>query len=451
MARQGRKPEKLLRAWEVLTKKANGGLGLGDKTVYQPLELLQLNGPMSYGTAGQILTRLEGAGYLEKHTNGTTRLLYVKLLKTGPLGEDILRIKPEEPAPRTKALVETIPEPAQKHNEIADSRSNGLDGVVVLCDYENLRLTLERENATLNYKDLIARARKYGTVRYGTAFIPTNTPPEMQMRLRMARFRIQQCPPRKPLGKDTCDGSIEDFVRLLLDHQNIRTFIIVSGDGDFVDIQGEIENWHKRCVVFHYNYESTSKNLIATTGDDVVNLAEIATKIPQVEVTNPKTPATSPKIHATNGLKPKIPTIPPAVYMPNGLKTNIYGIILDKLEDGKTIAENDNIHLRFLEAIIYCLRDTKLASEDRMHKKSITELKTAIWQEISSKFDGRMSDENCRLALSALRDVSILKSIAPKRGKHLTYYVFNPNHELVTKILAANVLVPYILNDGRRQ
>lgn len=416
MAKTGKKPEKILRAWEVLTKKA-GGSGLNNKIVYEPLELLQLNGPMSYGTASQTLTKLEDTDYLRKHTNGTVRLLYVELLKTGPLGEDILgKQDAKEPAQKPRSPRKTNHEPTQEqeHTGVIDPKSNGLDGVIVLCDYENLSQTLEREKTKIDYNDLIERARKYGTIRVSTAFIPMHTPLEIQMQLRMARFRVESCPPRKPLGKDTCDQAIEEFVRLLLDHPNIRTFVLVSGDGDFVDILGEIENWGKKWVLFHYNYVSTSANLISKKGV-IVNLAEILPKIPKVEITQRPEPMIRPEIYAANGLNP-----------------NVYAGILHDLQNGRRSPHYD-IHFRFLRAIISCLKNKGLASEYPMRRRSLTEIRTAIWQELSGHFNENLSEEDCRLALSALRDFSIIKS-AP-HGKHQTYYVFNPNHGLVTRVL----------------
>jgi hypothetical protein len=415
MDKPGRKPGKILRAWEILTKKASEGLGLGEKTVYEPLELLQLNGPMSYGTASQILTRLENAGYIKKHTNGSTRLVLIVLIKD-ELGEDILGKQNQEPVQAATACAKT--------------NTNGLDDVVVMCDFENLRITLVKEGAELKYNDLIVRARDYGNVVRSIAYVPMQTPPEAQMQLRMAGFRIESCPPRKILGKDTCDQAIEDFARFCLEHTNIGTFVLVSGDGDFVDILGEIENRGRKCVIVHYNYESTSKNLIARTSN-IVNIASKIPAKPTQEVA--PTPKTESAPEPNQAVQPQI------TFDSNGSKpnadTNTYIRVLNDLRDGKHFGKN-NVHLNFLRQIIHCLRLRDLAWESTEPKKSISEITQEIWSEIFILFDAKLFKMDCDRAVNALCKFSILESRQQEK-EPTTYYVLNINHELVARMLSA--------------
>ncbi len=415
MARLGRKSQTLPRTWDIIRGAVKDKLP-GNKTFYQPLEELIAKGPMSYGTASKNLTLLEEHKYIKKHTNGTIRLIYIDVLRMDNLGEDILGKKEERPKLSINTRINTA-KPKNSTTEtlaqapIKNARNND---VVLFLDYENLKHRLQEANTTMKSSELITKARSYGRVVLSMAFVPPKTHPEIQMRLRIEGFRIMSCPPRKTMGKDTCDQSIEEFARFCLEQTNIKTFVIVSGDGDFIDILGEIENNGRKCVVFHYDYAKTSKTLISTAGD-VVNLAEDTQAKPVHPIQLP------------------VQTVQPALHV-NG--ANPYNAMLSELRDTGTVINKNDIRWVFLKAVILCLRDKYIASENTLPRKSLTDLKLAVWLEVHKNFHEKLTqDEDCRQALGELRRFNILKSRPAEQGNpRIPCYVFNQNHDLVRRI-----------------
>ncbi len=415
---RGRKPEKLSLAWQILVKEAKKNPLPGNNSdVWEPLKLLVLRGPMSYGTASQCLTKFEEARRLTKHTNGTTRLQFVRLLTLEDLDEDILGKREEEPQqeepPATVTPVAT---------EIANAQSNAANGVVVLCDYENLRYALEKKEAVLDSSSLIASARKYGNVLRSMAFIPMHTSPDIQTQLRIGGFRIETCPPRKTLGSDTCDSSIEDFVRFCFDNPRISTFVLVSGDGDFIDIVDEIKNNGRRCVLFHYNHEDTNKALLSRV-TDTLNLASLVhtTKRGRKSADDVRIPqkksreATVPEVAAETR-----PAVKPAT-------ENKYKIMLLNLQNGTTILDQTDIRSSFLEAIVHCLNETSYPK----YKKSFPLLEQAVWSEVDKKYRNALTKhDDCHMALVALLDIGVIESAQQDEEPH-TYYYLNHKHPLV--------------------
>ena len=420
MARQGKKPEKLLETWRILRKKANDMPGLGPRGVDYPIKFLKACGIANPGVYLTRLERIADNPYIKKHFYATSTLVRIEILRNEELGEDILGNQKEEPAPKPniakpeKSMVEnTVQAPAPVQN----------NDVVLLLDYENLRYRLQDAGVTLDFIQLITKARSYGKVILSRAFIPMQTPQDVQFNLRMAGFRIESCPPRKPLGKDTCDQAIEEFVRFCLDHKNIDTFVLVSGDGDFVDILDEIKNNSKKCVVFHYDYGSTSKTLLSRSVN-VLNLAEeIQTK----------------PIQLTSPVQQPIQIALPAQPVPatNGTVTNPYNLMLLDLQGMGTITNKNDIRWRFLKAVVLCFRDKYIASEDTHPRRALEDLEREVWLITCRDFHEKLTkDKDCHQALTALRHFTILKSYArPESKETRTYYLFNPNHPLVKSML----------------
>ena len=311
-----------------------------------------------------------------------------------------------------KESVETLNSPKpESDNRTASTKKDASSDVVVLYDYENLRRTLEKENASLNFNDLITQARHYGNVARSVAFVPLHTPADNQSQLRTSGFRIESCPPRKFKGPDTCDQAIEEFVRFCLNYTNIGTFVIVSGDGDFIDTVGEIENNGKKCVLFYYNYAHTSRLLLSRIGE-AINLANFA---------GTPEPATRPNSAGKGG------------------SNHNYFKMLEGLRDGTATFTGGDISWLFLKEIFSCLKDTGMASEDLGCRKSLSQLRTGVWQKIFGKFDQVLTeDDDCYRAFSALRDFSILRSKAKEQHTDPgTYYVLDPDHPLVAAILGS--------------
>jgi len=444
MARQGRKPEKLPRAWDLIRKRAREGPSLDKKTMYEPLADLVLNVPMAYNTASQFLTKLEKYEYIKKHTNGTIRLVFIEVLKFTDLGEDILGKQveklvrePQPPQQITQRVVaaatpvqETPVEPPNpQHVASADSVSNAVkdasDCVAVLLDYENLRYSLLEAGATLDFHDLIVSARSYGTVleTESRAFVPPHTTRYAETRLRNDKFRIRidSCPPRKPGGPDTCDQTIEESISFYLDYTNIGTFVIVSGDGDFGDILDKIENKGRKWVLFHCDDEGTSRELLSRKGEKV-NISKLFKPI-----NKPAEPiAGKAQVYTAVSDDPEV-------------EVNIYSEILADLTERKPLRiEKSDISYKFLNAIVACLIKKNFATDDPRYRKSLSQLKMAVWQELREEFYLDLAERDCRKALIALRDVSILISHPlekrhPQDNETRTYYVLNRNHPLLAR------------------
>lgn len=414
------------RRWEILTR--NAQKTLDETRVSRPLDLLTGSG-MSYRTAVQFLTKLEKHGYIKKHKHGGRWLLEI-WLKRDELGEDILGSKPSprpQPGKNNQVAGQEPPAPAMEAVvEKDEAKKNAADDVVVVFDYENLRYSLEDDGAVLDFHELIKSARKYGSVVRSTAFVPVHTFADMQTKLRISGFGIETCPPRKLNGGDTCDQAIEEFVRFCLNHTNIGTFALVSGDGDFIDIVDEIKNNGRKCVLFHYNYSDTSKVLLSRI-DDAFNIASVV---------RPKEKVVQHAISA-EPIRKEAASKPVGEHIVDRRDyESKYRKQMESLRDGTTAFDKTDSCWSFLKAIICCLKDVGLASEVPIHRKSFPELKTAVWQEIRRKFSrlGLTKDDDCHEALSALRKLGIIKQMEQGEAPH-TYYVLDRNHPLVPDIL----------------
>ena len=437
--KNGRKPEKLSLAWAILVREAKKNTLPGSNSdVWEPLARLAAQGPMSYGTAVRCLTNLEGRGYLTKHTNGTPRLLFVHLLKLGELGEDILgkqeekpqqeprRHEPQVPKSDERQIAEAPQEPPETVSpvatKIASAQNNAANGVVVLCDHENLRYTLQDAGVVLDYSSLIAGARKYGNVLRSVAFVPMHTSPDIQTQLRIGGFKIETCPPRKTLGPDTCDSSIEDFVRFCLDNPKISTFVLVSGDGDFIDIVDEIKNNGRKCVLFYYNHADTSKALFARA-TDAFNLASLVNAPKRGH--NSVSSARIPPEKSPEATAPKVATEIHQAVKP--VDENKYTKALLNLQNGTTILDQTDIHSSFLEAIVHCLKDRSYPKD----RNAFPELKQIVWNELPMRHRRALTrDGDCHDALQALLKMNIIVSAQQDKEPH-TYYFLDRKHPLV--------------------
>ncbi|MBI1888728.1 MAG: NYN domain-containing protein [Candidatus Spechtbacteria bacterium] len=392
--------QELQRAWHLLREraKAKSDGSLTPDVVYDPLNFLKLNGSISYEVALRVLRQLEKAGYIRgyAHANGT-RLLYIRLLKTTDLGEDILG--PLEQNAKDARPVQVV------QNTTTEDSARAPRGVMLLVDYRNIQMSMLDLGTEFPGTKLIEAGRKYGILKRSLAFIPPHISAEEQTKLRRGAtndgsdgYRIISCPSVKDGGGDSVDKTLDEWVKDFLDHPDMGTFIIVSNDKDFGDTMGAIANHGKNAVVYRVN--PGAKQLVSNRGDTI--------------------PLTVRK----NGSQ--------TTQSANGVSanTNIFETILSGLKNnGKSAVPESNPAWHVLKKITNGLRERKWASDDG-YRKNFTALCQAAWNELYTECSRMAKKQDFADAFTALRNHRII--VQHSQAAHpRTYYVFDPRNPLL--------------------
>lgn len=143
----------------------------------------------------------------------------------------------------------------------------------LFVDYENVFKSLRGQNINPNHKQLAeifkVEANKVGEVVYACAYAPWDIFPEA-----MSVFDRQDIKPEYVEGgrKDNADLvmslEIQEFLRV--PGRDADTFILVTGDGDFVHVIRLLQQEKKRVVV--WGVEGSISTRLATRVNEIVNI-----------------------------------------------------------------------------------------------------------------------------------------------------------------------------------
>lgn len=127
--------------------------------------------------------------------------------------------------------------------------------VALFIDFENIRYSmLNNYGQEPDPHKLIAKARKYGTVPVAFAYADfSKHPDQYKRRFEAAGVSRVDVPLRvMPGGKEKSSADLImllDIVDAVLDRPQITTFVLMTGDGDFVRISARLKNRFGKNVV----------------------------------------------------------------------------------------------------------------------------------------------------------------------------------------------------------
>lgn len=153
--------------------------------------------------------------------------------------------------------------------------------VALFIDFENIRYSmLNNFGQEPDPHKLIAKARKYGTVPVAFAYADFSKHPDhYKRRFEAAGISRVDVPLRVlPGGKEKSSADLImllDIVDTVLDRPQIATFILMTGDGDFVRISARLKNRFGKDVVISGVPGTISSDLVdSATSADPVDIEE---------------------------------------------------------------------------------------------------------------------------------------------------------------------------------
>lgn len=153
--------------------------------------------------------------------------------------------------------------------------------VALFIDFENIRYSmLNNYGQEPDPHKLIAKARKYGTVPVAFAYADfSKHPDQYKRRFEAAGVSRIDVPLRLlPGGKEKSAADLImllDIVDAVLDRPQISTFVLMTGDGDFVRISARLKNRFGKNVVISGVPGTISSDLVdSATAADPLEIEE---------------------------------------------------------------------------------------------------------------------------------------------------------------------------------
>ena len=141
--------------------------------------------------------------------------------------------------------------------------------VACFLDVENIRYSLNQRGHELSPEQVAEKGLKYGLLSVARAYADFSRHPEMIRRgLVAAGFDITDVP-LKQLPDGGTKGSADfymlmDIIDTVLDRPQIETMILMTGDGDFVQVTARLKNRFGKRVIVSGVPGSTSADLLAS-------------------------------------------------------------------------------------------------------------------------------------------------------------------------------------------
>ncbi len=150
--------------------------------------------------------------------------------------------------------------------------------VALFIDFENIRYGLKNNyGREPDPQMLMAKARKYGPVALASAYADfTEHPDYFRRKLEVAGISPRDIARRSPdvAHKSSSDmAMLMDIIDCLLDHPNVNTLVLMTGDSDFIRVVARARNRFGKKVVIAGVPGSVSNDLI-TAADAADPIAE---------------------------------------------------------------------------------------------------------------------------------------------------------------------------------
>ncbi len=150
--------------------------------------------------------------------------------------------------------------------------------VALFIDFENIRYGLKNNyGREPDPQMLMAKARKYGPVALASAYADfTEHPDYFRRKLEVAGISPRDIARRSPdvAHKSSSDmAMLMDIIDCLLDHPNVNTLVLMTGDSDFIRVVARARNRFGKKVVIAGVPGSVSNDLI-TSADGADPIAE---------------------------------------------------------------------------------------------------------------------------------------------------------------------------------
>ncbi|MBI2938979.1 MAG: NYN domain-containing protein [Chloroflexi bacterium] len=167
--------------------------------------------------------------------------------------------------------------------------------VALFIDFENIRNALRKQYyAEPDPQVLIAKAMKYGTVSFAAAYADFSRQPEWCRRqLEAAGIEPVQALPKRHRSSDAEQPEqVEDrtdfylligIFEAVLDRPHVKTFVLMTGDSDFVRIVAKLRTRLDKRVVIAGVPGSISVDLVRAAGGDV-DPVDVPVVVPAEEV-----------------------------------------------------------------------------------------------------------------------------------------------------------------------
>lgn len=147
--------------------------------------------------------------------------------------------------------------------------------VAVFIDFENIRYSLRNiYGGEPDISALMDRARKYGNIAVAVAYADFSEHPDwIRRQMDIAGITARDI----PLRKVTRDGTervkssadihmVMDVMETVLDRPNINTYLLMSGDSDFIRLVSWLRNRFGKTVVIAGVPGATSQDLVTAAG-----------------------------------------------------------------------------------------------------------------------------------------------------------------------------------------
>jgi len=141
--------------------------------------------------------------------------------------------------------------------------------IACFLDVENIRYSLNQRGHELSPEVVAKKALKYGLLGVARAYADFTRHPDMVRRgLVAAGFDITDVPVKPLPGGGTKSSAdfymLMDIIDTALDRPQIETVILMTGDGDFVQVAARLKNRFGKTVVVMGVPGSTSADLLAS-------------------------------------------------------------------------------------------------------------------------------------------------------------------------------------------
>ncbi len=173
--------------------------------------------------------------------------------------------------------------------------------VALFIDFENIRYGLKNNyGREPDPQMLMAKARKYGPVALASAYADfTEHPDYFRRKLEVAGISPRDVARRSPdvAHKSSSDmAMLMDVIDCLLDHPNVNTLVLMTGDSDFIRVVARARNRFGKKVVI--------AGVPGSVSNDLITAADAADPISEPDWA----PVNSPEPHVLVPLESSLPS-----------------------------------------------------------------------------------------------------------------------------------------------